>query len=148
MLDNNDFSILDIRNGNNSNFTMFNITNNPTLTCVFVDDAVWSETNWSAIDNTSTYVETEAECDALGIDDEDFTQNISLYPNPTSSIVHIKIKNTVLIQEIHIHNVLGKTIQKQINHNTINFSNLPTGVYFVTIIDNNAHKTTHKVVKK
>jgi len=144
----NNFTMLDIRNGNNNNFTMFNITNNPNLSCVFVDNTTWSETNWTSIDETSTYIETQAECDVLGIDDEDFTQNIILYPNPTSGVVFIKIDNTTLIQKIHINNVLGKTIQKELVTSKLDISNLPTGVYFITFINDNNNQIKHKIIKR
>ena len=63
---NNQLTSLDMRNGNNSNFNYFNATNNPNLTCVYVDDKAYMNANWAnAIDTTATYVETQAECDAL-----------------------------------------------------------------------------------
>jgi len=43
----NQLTSLDVRNGNNTNFTYFNAAGNPNLTCINVDDAVWSTTNWS-----------------------------------------------------------------------------------------------------
>ncbi len=62
----NQLTNLDMRNGNNANLTYFFATNNPNLTCVFVDDAGYMNTNWAnAIDTTATYVATQAECDAL-----------------------------------------------------------------------------------
>jgi hypothetical protein len=37
---------LDVRNGNNNNFIYFKCDDNPNLTCINVDDANWSTTNW------------------------------------------------------------------------------------------------------
>jgi hypothetical protein len=48
--DNNQLTNLDVRNGNNTNFTLFEATTNPNLTCINVDDALWSTTNWIDID--------------------------------------------------------------------------------------------------
>ena len=48
--DNNQLTNLDVRNGNNTNFTLFEATTNPNLTCINVDDALWSTTNWTNID--------------------------------------------------------------------------------------------------
>ncbi|HRG57393.1 MAG TPA: PKD domain-containing protein, partial [Bacteroidia bacterium] len=47
---------LNIQNGNNSNITIFNATNNPSLTCIQVDDATFMNTNWAAAkDAGATY---------------------------------------------------------------------------------------------
>ncbi len=72
----NQLTSLDVRNGNNANFSYFEATNNPNLTCIFVDDATWSAANWSFIDASSNFVETEAECDAIltYVPDDNFEQ--------------------------------------------------------------------------
>ena len=43
----NQLTILDVRNGNNSNATNFISGYNPNLTCINVDDSVWSTANWT-----------------------------------------------------------------------------------------------------
>ena len=79
-LDNNKLTSLDVRNGTNTNITMFNASLNSDLTCVFVDDAAYSTTNWTDINSTTTFNELycaytaipdanfEAELEALGYD--------------------------------------------------------------------------------
>jgi hypothetical protein len=47
----NQLTSLDARNGNNSNTFPFEVTNNPNLTCINVDNAVWSTANWTNIDS-------------------------------------------------------------------------------------------------
>ena len=52
---NNQLISLDVRNGNNINMDLqgwsyFSSENNPNLTCIDVDDASWSTTNWTNID--------------------------------------------------------------------------------------------------
>jgi len=44
---NNSLISLNLKNGNNSNFTDVDLKNNPNLYCVKVDDASYSNTNWS-----------------------------------------------------------------------------------------------------
>jgi len=44
---NNPLTSLDVRNGNNTNFTYFRSTSNPNLNCIDVDDAAWSTVNWT-----------------------------------------------------------------------------------------------------
>ncbi len=47
---NNLLESLNVRNGNNINFTYFTANSNPNLTCIQVDNAAWSEANWTQID--------------------------------------------------------------------------------------------------
>ena len=78
---NNNLSYLNVRNGNNTNVTNFVAHNNSSLTCILVDDAAYSTTNWTSIDATAGFSDTyclytaipdanfEAALDALGYDD-------------------------------------------------------------------------------
>lgn len=43
----NQLTCLNVKNGNNTNVILFDVTNNPNLTCIEVDDAVWSTSNWT-----------------------------------------------------------------------------------------------------
>ena len=43
---NNRLSNLDLRNGNNTNFTFFSARNNDSLYCISVDDSNWAANNW------------------------------------------------------------------------------------------------------
>ncbi len=51
------------QNGNNSIVESFNLTNNPDLSCIYVDDRVYSSANWTEIDNTQTFVENDQQCE-------------------------------------------------------------------------------------
>lgn len=70
---------------------------------------------------------------ALNTNDEFLNENITIYPNPTNSIVNISTKN-VIIDNIKIYDSTGKLI-KMINDNTssISLGNLSNGIYFVKI---------------
>ena len=46
----NQLTSLDVRNGNNTNTLNFYTIDNPNLSCINVDDAAWSTTNWLDID--------------------------------------------------------------------------------------------------
>ena len=63
----NQLMSLKVNNGNNINITEFYTNNNPNLTCIFVDDKDASYLSDWTIDPASTFVETQAECDALGV---------------------------------------------------------------------------------
>ncbi|MBW1296395.1 matrixin family metalloprotease [Aquimarina litoralis] len=70
--DNPLLSSVDVRNGNNSNFTSFDATNTTSLTCIRVDDADYSNTNWSGnIDSDASFTETEY-CIYTAIPDANF----------------------------------------------------------------------------
>ena len=52
---NNSLTSLNVQNGNNIHMNAFNATGNPVLTCIEVDNAAWSTTNWTNKDATSSY---------------------------------------------------------------------------------------------
>ncbi|WP_348718817.1 hypothetical protein [Tenacibaculum sp. 190130A14a] len=80
-VNNNSLTSLNVKNGNNTNVTNFIATGNPSLTCITVDDAAYSTTNWLGVDDTASFnnlgcrytqipdVNFEAELEALGYDD-------------------------------------------------------------------------------
>ncbi|MDC1312946.1 hypothetical protein N8X76_02960, partial [Flavobacteriaceae bacterium] len=81
--ENSQLTSLDVRNGNNEAFFKFFAGENPNLTCIFVDDTDYSNANWTNIDPASTFVENEAECEALSIGDNTLELDVFIYPNPT-----------------------------------------------------------------
>jgi len=81
--------------------------------------------------------------DALAI--VDFTlENSSIYPNPVSDILHIKVNS--LIEKITIYNMLGKQMLTQKTAKTINVSSLPAGIYVVELSNKN-ESSIHKLIK-
>lgn len=59
-------------------------------------------------------------------------ESISLYPNPTSDLLHISIPSDIVVNKISITDMLGRTINFDIQ-NSLNLSLLSTGIYMVTI---------------
>jgi len=51
----NSLTSLNLANGNNSSVNFFEVTNNPNLTCITVDDVAYSTTNWTNIDATASF---------------------------------------------------------------------------------------------
>jgi len=51
----NSLTILNVANGNNTNFSNFFTGNNPNLTCVTVDNVTYSTTNWTNIDAQTSF---------------------------------------------------------------------------------------------
>jgi hypothetical protein len=61
---NNLLTSFNVKNGNNINIAHFDARNNPNLTCIQVDNAAWSEANWTNIDPTVSFSEN---CSSLPI---------------------------------------------------------------------------------
>lgn len=54
----NDLSCVNFANGNNSEVTYFDAGFNPSLTCIQVDDSIYSAQNWNSIDSQMYFSET------------------------------------------------------------------------------------------
>jgi hypothetical protein len=125
-----DLSILNITNGNNANFSSFNTIGNPNLTCIQVDDAAWSTTNWTNIDGTSSFSE---DCGyPLAVNEIELNKDLSLYPNPSSSKLTIELEE--VISSISIFDAMGNVIQANLtSSNSIDVSELSNGVYVLQV---------------
>lgn len=140
----NALTSLNVANGNNTAMTMgrFFAASNPNLACIQVDNEAFSLANWSqTVDATTTF---STDCAALSIDE--FNQNtVGLYPNPTTSVLNIKMNNS--LKQATIYSVLGKAILKT-QSNTINTSRLKSGMYLITIEDKTGASTTKRFIKQ
>lgn len=74
------------------------------------------------------------------------TSNFSIYPNPTNTgFVNIKTTSNEAVN-VAVYNILGKqVIAQEVNNNTLNVSNLNSGVYLLKLTQNGA-STTKKLV--
>ncbi len=130
---------LNVQNGNNINFTHFSAINNPDLTCIFVDDATYSTANWINIDSTATFVNDQAGCDALGVND--FTlPALTLYPNPASSTV--QIEGLITTAAYTLYNAIGVQVSRGevVNNEQIDINSLASGLYFLKLDSGNILK--------
>ncbi|TDO83715.1 putative secreted protein (Por secretion system target) [Flavobacterium chryseum] len=156
---NNPLVSLNLRNGNNKNFilptqtakksavgfytTFLGLT---TLGCIQVDDAAYSDANWSNIkETTTTYSNT---CKSLGIDDSVFAK-ATIYPNPTNGEVNIL---NITLEKANVYNELGQLVKTFIlnsgdTNNTINLSGLSKGVYYIYLINQDAASAKKVIVE-
>lgn len=77
------------------------------------------------------------------------SNDLNLFPNPTSDQLTIQSKNAS-VDEITLFDVVGKEVIKQSIHAkecTINLNNLHNGLYFIRIKTENA-LFTYKILKK
>lgn len=91
-----------------------------------------------------------ADCAALSIEENTLLENISFYPNPTSS--NIEIANAKQLDiEVSVLDLLGKIViqtkKATLTKQTINLSSLKSGVYLVKITAD-ANSITKKLVKQ
>ncbi len=69
-----------------------------------------------------------------------------IYPNPAQHEVTIQIGNNQELKQANIYSNLGQFIQTS-QKNTINTSNLASGLYFVEVITNNGKATKKLIIK-
>jgi Leucine-rich repeat (LRR) protein len=134
---NNSLQNLNVNNGNNTNMVNVNFKNNASLSCIKVDNDVYSNANWAAAkDATAIYSKTAC---TLGVNDLVFDK-IVLYPNPVKGQLHI---DNIVLEKTTIYDSLGKLMQTTkfttgSNNNTIDLSNLTKGVYFIYLQSENS----------
>lgn len=84
---------------------------------------------------------------SLSIDDINLESEILLYPNPTSGILTIQKPESVIIERIRIHNVLGQVVLDAPYYDTnLDLSALKSGMYFIEF--SNANTLVNKTVLK
>ncbi len=80
---------------------------------------------------------------------ENEQNNVSMYPNPATSVLNIA--NIEGIQQIRISNLLGETIENVSvsgNAAAINVSKFNSGIYFISLINDNSVSATRKFIKQ
>ncbi|MDX2173189.1 MAG: T9SS type A sorting domain-containing protein [Bacteroidota bacterium] len=106
-------------------------------------------TNSFGCTNTATLSQIVNACVGLK-ENSKLNESIHIYPNPAKDIFTIHSLNT--IEEVTITDMVGKRIthynfDNGIIEPAINLSNIPSGVYFVTI-KSNTTKATVKIIKQ
>ena len=77
-------------------------------------------------------------------------EDISLYPNPFTNVLHINIANTD-IEEIELYDAIGKSILNITITNKItkiSTKNLSKGIYFLRLVTSDGIYTVRKLIKK
>jgi len=81
---NNNLCRLNIKNKSNYKVSTFNATNNPNLTCIYVDDVAYCQNNWINIGLNSNFVNTKSECN--GIDNSAPVDNLNDFIGPSYTL--------------------------------------------------------------
>ncbi|MBK6985784.1 MAG: T9SS type A sorting domain-containing protein [Bacteroidetes bacterium] len=83
----------------------------------------------------------------VGFNELDKGKSFDIYPNPTNSILNIESNNQQLQNAtIEMKNTLGQIVYFDVYAHQIHISDLPSGIYFITI-NNKETKRTIKFVK-
>lgn len=129
--DNPMLSELNLKNGNNNNAVAIFIYNNPSLSCIQVDDINYAINQNCEIEQwcKDVWAEYSEDC-ALGVADfNNYTARI--FPNPVKDI--LSIYSDFSIESIKIYNLQGQLINETEN-TQIDISLLSPGLYFASIL--------------
>ncbi|MFD1553072.1 hypothetical protein DNU06_12140 [Putridiphycobacter roseus] len=133
---------LNVANGSNTSL-IFEATNNPNLTCIEVDDAAYSTTNWNNVDATASFSEN-CSASTSGLSKNN-TASLSLYPNPSNGIVNLISSET--IEAVHIFNLAGAEVLEFNQTNQMDISELTQGIYTAVVKTQDGNVSTKKLVK-
>jgi choice-of-anchor B domain-containing protein len=79
----------------------------------------------------------------LGVNDNTFSDNFSIYPNPSETEINVSSKNKN-IDSVVISDAMGKILKEYLNVNSenlkVDISGYSTGIYFVRINDSESKK--------
>jgi hypothetical protein len=85
----------------------------------------------------------------LGVPEFPLADNVQMYPNPVAD--QINIRSTAGIRNVIITSSVGQVVSHyafdNANSQTIDVTPLNTGLYFITLIDQNGKRTTQKFIK-
>lgn len=115
----------------------------------YYDEALFGDLDLSGNDrvfNTTIDLGAYEYNSTLSVDDISLDENtVKLYPNPATDVVNIKTNQT--IKNVAVFNVNGQKVLDIANQSQINISNLPTGMYFLSINTNQSNQTI-KILKQ
>ena len=132
---NNQLVCMNIKNGANTIITFFDASNNPNLTCIEVDNVAYSNSNWSNIDAQTSFSSNCSNPCNVSIEEETQEELYTLFPNPTTGLVNITLKEITTVNLI-LYNAMGQMVSSK-NYTSTNTIQLnlpyPKGIYFLRV---------------
>jgi uncharacterized repeat protein (TIGR01451 family) len=128
---------------NNDGYIAFKIKTKPTLRVgdTFTNEAnIYFDYNFPILTNKAASTFT-----ALGTKDFEFSNYVTLYPNPTNNVLNINSKESIEIQSISIYDILGQLVIAVPNAkavSSIDVSKLNSGNYFIKIKSDKGSSST------
>lgn len=146
---------LNLQNGNNSNtskpikrsqiLSSLDATNNPNLLCIQVDNVASAESNSNWLKDAFAIYSLDC-ASTLGVEKNDISNLVELYPNPVKDVLTIKYVDAV--NNIEIYNLMGKKIKSFEQPNKkIQLNEIQSGIYFF-MITTDFGTVVKKVVKE
>ncbi len=90
--------------------------------------------------------EVEAACDAISVEERNIQNEVSIFPNPGNGLLNFSFAKGVRIDDVIIYNKTGQKVLHGIpSNNTLDFSKLSPGIYFIKIISDQS-KTIQKLI--
>ena len=141
----NSLEYLNVANGNNSNFTVFEAANNSNLNCIQVDNPTWSATHWTNIDAASSF---NISCGAILVNTINI-QGLAGQSTITNQAGTLQMEATVLPanadDDTFTWGITNQTGSATISPNGI-LTAISDGTVTVTAIANDASGTTGSTV--
>ena len=116
---------------------------------------IYDGANYTKVDATASlvaadytnFVFTSYTCPALSTQDNVLVKGISIYPNPTNSVINInQTDNSIDIKNVSLVNILGQTVYSSTSTKAINVSGFAKGLYILKIQSKNGGVASTKVV--
>ena len=139
-------SYLDMRNGNNANINSVNVFGTDSLQCIFVDDASATYLDDWYKDPFTTFVNNEAECDALG-NQEFVAAPFKIYHNPEKTYFNISSKVEGAFSLLSVHGKIVNSGNLGAGLTRVSVESLSSGLYFLAI-ESTSGRTVKWVIKK
>jgi hypothetical protein len=141
---NENLTYINLRNGNNVNFSTSNsdFENLPELETVCVDHIN---------SNLADFINSEVNHDLNFTEDCTTSVNVNLildfsvYPVPAKDYINIVSESTIIKKSIF--NILGQTVIEKGLESKINISSLTSGVYYLKVVDENGNIAVGNFVK-
>jgi len=143
----NNLDCLNLKNGNNSALIGLSAQNNPNLSCIEVDDSVYSTTNWlrdpgiPGMPLTNFYYDStqffsnncnySSNC-FLTTEAIYYVESLSVYPNPTKENITISVNNFTGNIQTEVYDLIGNRLQVN-NETTISLRGYSKGIYILKI---------------
>lgn len=116
---------------NNDGYVAFKIKTKPNLVVgnTFSNSAnIYFDYNFPIV--TNNYTTTVQ--NTLGLQENDFINNISVYPNPVKNILNFKTEDN--ISKVEVYDITGRILSSNsVSENKIDLSNLKTGNYILKV---------------
>ena len=85
-----------------------------------------------------------------GIHENNFSGNLSIFPNPTNGLVRINLKDMAKMKRICVYTLSGQLVYQEnpshiVSQKTIDLKYLPKGVYFIEALTDQ-YKTSKKLI--